>query len=597
MSDPKETTSAGKYAHGGSDKPFFRRPAGIALLACATVLVALLAVCGVFVYGYQGIYPGVSVQGVDLSKMTVQQAQSALESRLSGQQEQLGQLVIAVNGEEHQLDVSDMGATYDLAQTAQNAHAYGRQGNPFRRIGQIAGTLFGGQSIPVAIAADEGQVMARMDDVIEQISQKVVEPNYSLEAGKLVIDRGQSGYEIDKDELAAMVLEHLMKGAKETIDYEAEVVEPRPVDLEAIHSEVAAEKKNAFLDLSTDPSGNTISPSQSGADFDVAQAQQMLDGTEERYVEIPVELVEPEVTTEDLKSKLFRDTLSSSTTKFNAGLKNRTTNVKLAASHINGTILNPGDVFSYNKTVGPRTYANGFLDATVFANGGAEDGVGGGICQVSSTLYVAALHADLKIVERKNHSLYVSYVPLGQDATVAYGAIDFRFENNTDYPIKIVAGTQGSSLTISLQGTKTQNKKVEIVTTTLSKNPFEVVYQDDPTLQPGETQVKNGGYPGYKTQSYRVVTIDGKEVSRTLENTSTYKRLDKVILQGPPKVEEPSTPTVNPTPDTPPEHKNLQKRLVATARSLKKEKRKLKTAEQTPPADAQNSGDGTQPNP
>lgn len=550
MSEPKQTNSTGKYAHGGSDKSFFRRPGGIATLAVGTVLVLLLAVCGVFVYGYQGIYPGISVQGIDLGKMSQQQAQAALEGKLAGQEEQLGQLVIAVNGEEHQLDVSDMGATYNLAQTAENAYNYGREGNPFHRIGQIAGSVFGGQEIEVAIEADESRVMAKMDDVIEQISQKVVEPNYNLEQGKLVIDRGQSGYEINKEDLAAMVLEHLTKGAKDTIDYEAEIVEPQPVDVEAIHSEVAAEKKNAFLDLSTDPSGNTISPSQSGADFDVAEAQQLLDGTEERYVEVPVQLLAPEVTTEDLKSKLFRDTLSSSTTKFNAGLKNRTTNVKLAASHINGTILNPGDVFSYNKTVGPRTYANGFLDATVFANGGAEDGVGGGICQVSSTLYVAALHADLSIVERKNHSLYVSYVPLGQDATVAYGAIDFRFENNTDYPIKIVAGTKGSSLTISLLGTKTQNKKVEIATSTLSSDPFQVVYQDDPTLQPGATKVKSGGYPGYKTQSYRVVYVDGKEVSRTLENTSTYKRLDKVILQGPALPEEPSTPTVNP--DTPP---------------------------------------------
>ena len=131
-------------------------------------------------------------------------------------------------------------------------------------------------------------------------------------------------------------------------------------------------------------------------------------------------------------------------------------------------------------------------------NGGAEDGVGGGICQVSSTLYVATLRADLEIVERKNHSLYVSYVPLGQDATVAYGAVDYRFKNNTNYPIKVVAYTKGSSLTVSLLGTQTQNKKVEIVTQTLSYDPFQVIYQEDSSLAPGTTQVKNGGYPGIR---------------------------------------------------------------------------------------------------
>ena len=197
--------------------------------------------------------------------------------------------------------------------------------------------------------------------------------------------------------------------------------------------------------------------------------------------------------------------------------------------------------------MGPRTYATGLKAAPVFANGGAEDGVGGGICQVSSTLYVATLKADMEIVERRNHSLYVSYVPLGQDATVAYGAVDFRFRNNTDYPIKVVAGTSGSSLTVSLLGTQTQDKRVEIVTQTLSSDPFQTVYEDDPSLAPGQTKTKSGGYPGYKTVSYRVVYVDGKEVSRTLENNSTYKRVDKVILRGPEKVaEQPPEPPVEP---------------------------------------------------
>ena len=120
----------------------------------------------------------------------------------------------------------------------------------------------------------------------------------------------------------------------------------------------------------------------------------------------------------------------------------------------------------------------------------------------------------------------------------------------------MVAGTSGSSLTVSLVGTQTQNKKVEIVTQTLSSDPFQTIYEDDPSLEPGKTKTKTGGYPGYKTVSYRVVYVDGKEVSRTLENNSTYKRVDKVILRGPEKPAEqvpkqPADPTPQPDPEPP----------------------------------------------
>ena len=236
------------------------------------------------------------------------------------------------------------------------------------------------------------------------------------------------------------------------------------------------------------------------------------------------------------------------TTDFNPGNKGRTTNVLLATDFCNGVFLMPGDVFSYNDSVGPRTYERGFKDATVYVGNSAEDGVGGGICQVSSTIYYAALRADLKIVERYAHSRMVTYVPLGEDATVAWGSKDFKFENNTDFPMKVVTSHKTNNLTVKLYGTQTvENKVVKIETTQLSKTPFEVVYEVDETLAPGTESVKSNGYTGYKTESYRVVYIDGKEVSRTFENKSTYKKYDKVILHNP--AAAPITP-VGPAPST-----------------------------------------------
>ena len=536
---------SGKYEDG--KRSFLRSRLGIAVITTGALLVLVCAAMAGILFLYQDIYPGVQVGEMTVGKMDRQGAQAMLEEEYAAKQDHLKNVAMVVNGEEHQLDISQMDITYDLKQTAENAWNYGREGNIFRRIGQIARSAFRGAQVDAVVDVDQEKVLAQMDPIVAQVSQQVVEPTYALEGETLRVDKGQAGYQVNKEDLTQQLLQHLRAGSEGKVEYTAPVVEPSPVNMEEIHNQLAVEVRSAYLDLASDPSGNTIAPSRSGAAFDAAQAQQMVDSSQERMVQIPVEIIQPEVTTEELRSVLFRDTLGSSTTKFNANLAGRTTNVKLAAKKINGTILNPGDVFSYNKTVGPRTYAAGFKDATVFANGGAEDGVGGGICQVSSTLYVATLRSDLEIVERKNHSLHVTYVPLGQDATVAYGAVDYRFKNNTAYPIKVVAYTKGSSLTISLVGTQTQNKKVEIVTQTLSHDPFQVIYQEDPSLAPGTTKVKSGGYPGYKSVSYRVVYIDGKEVSRTLENNSSYKRVDKVVLKGPEPAPEP-TPEPQPAP-------------------------------------------------
>ena len=149
----------------------------------------------------------------------------------------------------------------------------------------------------------------------------------------------------------------------------------------------------------------------------------------------------------DLPAK--EEVLGRYKTSFNPGEKNRTINLKLAAAAINGQVIQPGKTFSFNKTVGPRTRERGYLEATIFVGGKKEQGLGGGICQVSSTLYNAVLKSKLKVVERHTHSLPVTYVPTGKDATVSYGYLDFRFQNNQKYPIKIQAVVNKNTLDIA----------------------------------------------------------------------------------------------------------------------------------------------------
>ena len=333
------------------------------------------------------------------------------------------------------------------------------------------------------------------------------------------------------------------------------------IDFDALKSEIDRPAGNPRLDLENDPTGGTVLEGQRGITMDVEIAKKALEASgDDDTFSFPVVFTEPTMTVRDFRSKLFRDTLSTISSSFNPGLKGRTTNVKLACDFCNNVILNPGDEFSYNKSVGPRTYERGFKDATVYVAGTTEEGVGGGICQVSSTIYSAALHADLKITERYNHSYMITYVPLGEDATVVYGSKDFRFVNNTDYPIKLRVTYGKSTMTVSIIGTNVNNKTVEISTKRLSSTPFQVVYKTDTSLPVDTTKVKNNGYTGYVTESYRLVYENGKLVSNTFESKSTYKKLDKLILENPSSPEKSGsyvppadTPTVEPEPSVPAE--------------------------------------------
>ena len=212
---------------------------------------------------------------------------------------------------------------------------------------------------------------------------------------------------------------------------------------------------------------------------------------------------------------------------------NRTKNVSLPARLVNGTVVMPVDRVSYNGVVGKRTYERGFVDATVYTGEGTEEGIGGGICQVSSTIYCAQLRADLKTVSRSNHSYTVVYVPLGQDATVVYGAIDYVFENSTNFPIKIVANANGGYLNVKILGTKIdKSQTVDVVSVTQSTVAKGEVQTETPDLLVGQTEVKQEGQNGAVDNTYKVYYKNGIEQKREFVSKSTYRPMNKIILIG-----------------------------------------------------------------
>ena len=212
-------------------------------------------------------------------------------------------------------------------------------------------------------------------------------------------------------------------------------------------------------------------------------------------------------------------------------------NIELASSKVNGTVIMPGENFSYNTVVGRRTIEAGYKEGTAYIGGKVVPDVGGGICQLSSTLYNVALFANLEIVERSNHMFLTGYVAAGRDATVYYGSIDFVFKNTRKYPIKIVTNSKNGVCAVSIYGIKEEKEyQVVIQPKITSYIGYTTTYKDDPTLEEGKEVVEQAGVNGCRSECYKILKLDGKVVEQKLLSKDTYKAKEKIVRRGTKKV-------------------------------------------------------------
>ena len=248
---------------------------------------------------------------------------------------------------------------------------------------------------------------------------------------------------------------------------------------------------------------------------------------------------------QDLGEKVFKDILGTYSTKYNSSQYNRSNNVVLAAQKINGTIVLPGETFSYNQAVGKRTIDAGFKEAGAYAGGKVIQEVGGGICQISSTLYNAVLYANLEIVSRTGHYFETGYVDASRDATVSWGTLDFKFKNNRTYPILIEAYASGGTASVTIKGLKEEGDfEVQITSQRTSYINQTINYIDDEEMYEGEERIEQEGHGGATSVGYKILYKDGAEVERILLSRDTYHPLERIIRRGTKKVEiieEPQT--------------------------------------------------------
>ena len=488
------------------------------------------------VYGHAAL-PNTTVLGLDVSGMSAQEAEQLWQEKGAAALESTAIDLTRDGRTVGSVTLAELGVTVKPLYISRAAGCDSASDHPLTVV-ESGWELLRSYLRPTDVTPQLDVDGAKLTDTCETLADTLdctlVDGGYRLENGQgLYITKPRDGEKLDGGALRTLLEQRLAARDLSPAECVYQERQAAALDVQALHDELEGKTVSAVCDKATGR------PTQShvGVTFDVAAVQSQLDAAApgaEFLADAEVQF--PAVTTEELETAMFRDVLGTSTTKC-AGPWGRHQNIRLAAKAINGNIYNPGEEFWYNAAVGQRTEARGFQPAAAYSGGRTVTSIGGGICQVSSTLYYATLLSDLKIVLRYAHMFDPGYMPVtGCDATVSWGGPDFAFRNDTDYPIKIVTSYNDDTneLTVTIMGTRVNDNYVVMTNQFLSYSEFKVVYKEDESVSPGDQVVDQYGHNGYEVRTYRnVYDGDGKLLRSTVEATSDYDRGDKIILVAP----------------------------------------------------------------
>ena len=474
------------------------------------------------------IVSGVKIENIDVAGLSKDEAKSKIESIYNEKKQK--DINLKYQDFETTINPELIETNYNTDKAIEEAINIGKDGNIFSNNYNILFAMMGKKNIEVEMTINEEEAKNKIEEIGSNIPGIVVEPGYSIEGNKLIITNGKEGIKIDTENLIKKLKLNLKDINNKEQNIEIPVInkEPEEINIEKIYEEVHKEVKDAYYTKGP----FTIYPEVECVDFNLEEAKTILQEEKEQY-EIELTITKPKVTIAQIGSEAFPDLLGTYSTKYDGGNTDRTTNLRIACRKINDKVVLPGETFSYNKTLGERTPAAGYKNAKVYENGEVVDGIGGGICQISSTLYNSVLKANMDIVERRNHQFVTSYTPAGRDATVVYGLTDFKFKNTRKTAVRIKASCSNGIATVSIYGIKDENEyDVSFNTKTISTIPFTVKYVDDNSLPAGTEKVKQKGANGIITETYIVKSLNGKVVSSNLLSKDTYNAMQRIILRG-----------------------------------------------------------------
>lgn len=468
----------------------------LVLIIIALVATIVSTVFGTITMTSNKIISGVKVNNIELSKLTKEEAYDKLEQSLNNSQNNA--IVVKRGDYTKTIYLDEIEGNFNTEQAINKAFNIGREGNLVQNNYKTIGTFITKNNINSEFSYNEELLEKKINEINLELPGVALDASYIIEGDKLIIKNGTEGLQIQRDKFKQNII-NAYAGTEKTAEIPVEHTQRKEIDIEAIHKEIYKEAVNAYY--TTNP--RKVYKEEYGLDFAITieEAKKIISENKEEY-QIPLKKLEPQVKVSNLDNGAFPDILARFTTYYGTADVGRNANIALAAKSINSAVVMPGETFSFNNLIGECSTRTGYKESTIYMNGELSTGIGGGICQVSTTLYNAVLRSNLEIVERRNHSLGVTYVPAGQDAMVSIGSSDFKFKNNREYPVKVVAYVGIGSITCEIQGLK-QDVEYEVK---LESKMIE------------KTDAK------YKVETYKVLYLNGKEVSRTWLSKDTYKQ-------------------------------------------------------------------------
>lgn len=547
-----------EYIPAKKKDPKARNRKIILISLCSVAAVLLMSIIGALVYLFAidpndgKILNNVSVAGINIGNMSKSEARAAIRAATDSTYAQQDMVIHFPDIQLH-LSPADTGARLDVNRLVDEAFDYGRTGTEEERQQALDASMNSEHPIALLPYLNLNLEFIRQEledygksfnsvysaSTVELDGERPIlnaaDENFTTEIGdrNLIIYTGTPGRYIDIDKVYDRVLDAYSFNQFElTVEMDEEEVLPEAIDLESLYQEYYSEVSDAVID----PETFEVTMEVYGYEFDLEQAQAQLDSAVYGdTVTIPMILTEPEFLGGPYRDVYFRDVLCEYQTEHTKNEK-RNTNLTLACAAINGMVLAPGEEFDYNTVVGKRTKEKGYQAAPAYSSGKTVDDIGGGVCQVSSTIYYCCLIADLEIINRMPHSYVSSYMPMGMDATVNWGGPEFTFKNNTEYPIRIETWVADGYVHCKLTGTDTKDYYIEMEYEVTGVAGAETVYEEYPENNPEgyrDGQVLQTAYKGYWVNTYKnkYDKETGELISRDFDRESIYKKRDKIVVK------------------------------------------------------------------
>lgn len=512
---------------------------GIGLAVAALAAYLCVYFLGLSVYNSETIFPGVCIAGENIGGLTKDEAVEVLEDKLTNAQKERT-FTVHLPDQNLTLKAEDANPMQSVEEIAEAAVSFGRERGPVAAWRTYRQCKKSGHVLNMQDYREINReyIRGRIDHTAARVLQEKTQSEIVMDEENelMTITLGYNGRHLNADDLEEKIIRMLEGDVVSDITYSYDIDPYDIVDLQPYYEKYCTPARNAYYNTAE----KKMMPEEVGYGFDLVAVNAQIALAEEGSVlEIKLGVMEPTITVEEYNRRNYPDVLGSYQSAHTYD-NNRTTNLRLACQAIDGTVLSPGEVFSFNALVGERTAEKGYKEGIIYADGGeSELEAGGGICQVVSSVYMCALTADLQIVERQPHMYPVGYVKPGCDATVYWGAVDFKFKNSTSNPIKVNAEVSGGMVKVSIVGTNEHDYTVKMSSQLIETIPYEEVETVDPTKPEGYREQTQAPHTGYVYWSYKnYYSLNGAFLRTEKCAISEYAKYDAEYIVGPGGEEE-----------------------------------------------------------